>query len=500
MSCRGFHKQCNRWVKKPRWLPTRLIDIGCEGALTWKLHISDEKPLLSQIYVTLSYCWGSSQPFILTSANIQGFCQGKLISDLPKTFRDAIIVARRLSVRYIWIDSLCIIQDSIDDWRRESSMMKDVYANCACNISATDSLTPDGGLFRRRNETEIRPGVVRFNEKWYSISNQNYWVKATMETPLERRGWVFQERFLAPRVLHFTQKQIFWECFAELKCEGFHLHRSGSHFLKNAEQWMLLSSTDCSRDSLNKAQSDLWNTLVSVYSRCILTKRTDKLVAFSGIAHLFQEMIKDEYVAGLWRSHLRESLCWFVQHPTQPAEYVAPSWSWAAVDGSAQLPSSDPDATFILHITDVSITLSSLDPFGGVSGGFICVKGYLAHCVCTGHNGENVTMNRTGGGEGFTVEQHLDALPITNGQGTDLIDGTQTYCLAVKVRHYWRSHLYLEGLLLETRSGTSQEYTRIGQFKVTGRKHVEKFGIYVDEESGTVTPLESNQLSDIKIF
>ncbi len=101
--------------------------------------------LVSPNYVTLSYRWGASKSYILATTYFEQLRHGESISDLPLTFRNAIIEAHRLSIRYLWIDYLYIIQDSMEDWERESAE-RDIYTNSACNISATASLDPHGSL------------------------------------------------------------------------------------------------------------------------------------------------------------------------------------------------------------------------------------------------------------------------------------------------------------------------------------------------------------------
>ena len=146
---------------------------------------------------------------MLTESDLKSEFRGR-IEDLPRTFKDAILVARRLSVRYLWIDRLCILQDSKMDWERESLAMRHVYANSLCNIAASASTNPEGGLFRSRDPEHIRPGFVRAafatsEYKFYHIVDKNYSDRQVFAGPLQRRGWVFQERILAPRTVHFTE-------------------------------------------------------------------------------------------------------------------------------------------------------------------------------------------------------------------------------------------------------------------------------------------------------
>jgi len=149
-------------------------------------------------YMTLSHCWGSAEFIRLLMSNMEEFRRGRPISSLPQNFRDAIAVTRRFSIRYLWIDSLCIIQDSVTDWKSESSMMRDVYANSVCNIAAAASQNPYQGLFRTRRLDEI----LRIVEAHWAdrpklsllvnMDEGEYWLAQLDSAPLLRRGWVIQ--------------------------------------------------------------------------------------------------------------------------------------------------------------------------------------------------------------------------------------------------------------------------------------------------------------------
>lgn len=139
--CLEHHVSCNRSSERP-FLPTRLVNVGClsdDGGTKCKLVLREEITP-EERYATLSHCWGSSPiKKKLIISKIEDMRAGVSVSELPRTFQDAIVVARKLGLRYLWIDSLCIIQDSPGDvdWAHESSLMNDVYGNSSCNISAT---------------------------------------------------------------------------------------------------------------------------------------------------------------------------------------------------------------------------------------------------------------------------------------------------------------------------------------------------------------------------
>lgn len=145
---------------------------------------------------------------------------------LSKTFQDAVEVTRRLGIRYLWIDSLCIIQDSAADWDTEAIQMEYVYNNCFFNIAATHSANGEGGLFTRRDPLVNLPVRVQATydgeePKFLMSINANRWVEAFEREPLNTRGWVIQERIFSPRICHFTSNQVIWECNFSVAFEKF---------------------------------------------------------------------------------------------------------------------------------------------------------------------------------------------------------------------------------------------------------------------------------------
>ncbi len=201
------------------FLPTRLIDVGANDHHT---RLCDRVQIDSESkYMTLSHCWGRKMPKRLLTEDLPGMKQSIVINELPKTFQDAITVARYLGVRYLWIDSLCIIQDSEQDWERESSLMSQVYSGSYCNIAATAASDGSRGLFFERDTKLIRPIKVMMRNTFYNIVDGGLWVRNVEQAPLNRRAWVTQERILAPRTIHFALKQLFWECSGTTACESF---------------------------------------------------------------------------------------------------------------------------------------------------------------------------------------------------------------------------------------------------------------------------------------
>jgi hypothetical protein len=335
--------------------------------------------------LTLSYRWGSADFIKLTEDSMAEFRRGKLVSDLPKTFRDAITVARRFSIQYVWIDSLCIVQDSMKDWQDQSALMRDVFTNSVCNLAAADSHGPDEGLFRDRDPSllmslELQAGLDNRNAN-ILIWDNNILAQELSEAPLYKRGWVFQERHLPPRLLHFGKHQILWQCQELHASESFpqgmplKQHHISFEALGNAP------SLDAAENAvLPQNAFDLWVQIVSGYTKCELTYAQDKLVALSGLVHLFHERTGDKYLAGLWRSRFCELLNWHVASRawkplrTRPA-YRAPSWSWASIDGQIEYPVLGDRQ--LAEIEDIQITPVAHDTAGQIAGGHVIIKGLL---------------------------------------------------------------------------------------------------------------------------
>ena len=400
--CRSRHTSCGIATKQS-WFPTRLIDVNSDPKL---VITTANHPDPSESYVTLSHCWGTAPISRLTTSTIAVFQTAMSLSILPKTFRDAILVTRRLGFKYLRIDSLCIIQDSQDDWRVESSIMNKVYKRSALTISALDSKNGDGGLFRLREMAQLQPcraGVLRDlsgeREELYVYSGGA--VEEIENGPLSRRAWVLQERLLSPRMVYYGRNQIFWECNELLAGETFPHGIHAWPSMKPSGSW---SSTKKKLEPPPIEKPDFpwgktyrdWQDVVRSYSRASITYKTDKLIAISAIAKEFAALMGNEYVAGLWQNDLLRQLCWFPDGPEldQPLStvdrlpYQAPSWSWTSLNRLIQN-KLNTDWSFDVkenaasadnaEVLDVRITPVGEDTTGQISRGIITIRGPIVY-------------------------------------------------------------------------------------------------------------------------
>ncbi|KAF7511782.1 hypothetical protein GJ744_003513 [Endocarpon pusillum] len=383
-NCLNRHKHCDSNENAP--LPSRLLDLDCSLGLDhvklWEAGGHYGR------YATLSYCWGQSEHFTTTCASIEARKRGITFKELPKTFQDAIIIARRLSIRYLWIDSLCICQDDPKDWEEESAKMTAIYSNSHLTIAATAAKDNAVGCFTCRPERRHIPIdlVAEHGTSGRLVAFRLPLAEATLsrrylvmrDEPLSRRAWALQERVMSQRLLHYSTDQMYYECNEEFLTEdGVRVQgRYNGQFSGPEAGFMTIDLS--SRHSKEHA---LWYHLLMEYTSRRLTKATDKLPALSGLARMFAARIKGVYLAGLWSNALIESLAWQSlgsyddDPPAISPVYIAPSWSWASYNGIAA--TSAENCTDVATILDYHISLESGDPFGKITDGWIRVRGPL---------------------------------------------------------------------------------------------------------------------------
>lgn len=309
------------------FLPTRLIEIS---QLCGQTHIKlVETRTISHEntrYIALSHCWGGAmeEPATLTQDSLECRLTSIPMGSLPLTFLHLIHVAERLGVKYVWIDSLCIIQDSADDWDRESASMSSVYSHACCTVAAPASKNAAGGLFR--NAGLSSDDSVRFlrsskdgkSRAVLAMKQQDTWgAMYSNGCFLHQRGWVLQERELSPRILHFTSSQVLWECRTFKSSEGWPYSKFPVGERQSDIPPRIL---DTIQPGNKQSIFDAWHSLVTDYAARSLTKDSDTLVALSGIAHLISKYTNCEYYAGIWSDDLLRSLCWRVgpDYPPPP--------------------------------------------------------------------------------------------------------------------------------------------------------------------------------------
>lgn len=403
-SCTRNHPRCCPSASPPPRLPTRVLELGAsEDAV----HLIDTRttqprPLLLP-YMALSHCWGSGPlPLTLLATPLP---QTHQVAALPPSFRDAIRLARALSIRYLWIDSLCILQDCPSDWESESSQMLQYYSGAFLVLAASRAASPASGFLRAREPCGIvrsrrRPacssaglvgaaaaggaaGVISARFSPHLASELD--LSSARIAPLDTRGWALQERLSARRVVHFYDAEMVWECEGETRCECGRLsdrHRlleSGRLPLKmRVAQGMVAAARSGDARSVEEAFG-AWVDLVQQYTRRALTKDEDKLPAIGGLARMFSEgRTLGRYLAGVWEGALLPCLLWRVEDARRvrrPRTYVAPSWSWAGLVGRVNWKCVDEyRLRFVAQVLDCRAVCGGTDAFGRVESGMLRIR------------------------------------------------------------------------------------------------------------------------------
>jgi hypothetical protein len=396
-------------IKREAKLPTRVIDVGLHPRnRDHTKEINDNVHLRETLdeqdrYICLSHCWGKVQLIRTLKDNVEDMKNGISFASLPKTYQDAIQITRHLGIRYLWIDSLCIIQDDEDNWEREASQMVTVYGNSYLTIAASSALDSRAGCFVLRTipefqsfklnlsekdtehdeiETSVRQKLRQFGGlKWFVGKRIN--VEA--EPILETRAWTFQEGRLPRRVLHLLSDEFV------LNCESATCHESGVFGKHNGRIRQLTRDTDPANIS------DHWRSYVTEYSGRSTTFVKDRFPALSGITHEFHALNQSKYLAGMWRHSILEDLQWHTETETPLSrieitlDNYLPSWSWASTNGrvawfSRGGPLGRYETMNEARIGYVNCQPAGINPFGRIRPGFLHISGFMLTATIKYHS------------------------------------------------------------------------------------------------------------------
>jgi hypothetical protein len=343
----------------------------------------------------------------LQSENLAEFTSAIPEDTLPQTIKDAIILTRALDISYIWIDALCIIQNNAQDWEVEAAKMASVYGGAYVVLSAATGESCDSGFLgpRRYSHHALSLGSdgrnpepvyafleagngVDAGEKMHDFVLSGYLSEKNLATacPVYGRGWCLQEQVLAARLVHFTDSEMVMECAEAVTCEcGAVAGQNKQHCLPNNPPELPPTPRKPHWYQTTRVVKDVrkglgaWWSCVEQYSVRHLSVETDRLPAISGIAESLSECGLGSYCAGIWEADLPSGLLWGVipQHPAKPrrpAEYTAPSWSWASVMAPILRPDQPIPLSFLgdkaallparAEIVKVECEPRSVSPFG----------------------------------------------------------------------------------------------------------------------------------------
>ena len=383
-TCEQAHPRCHQ---ERSFLPKRLLAIGEVGAT--HVYLWEPEKGSSARYAALSYCWGGEDGIKTTTANKERMKAGIALDDIPLTMRHAIDIAQKLNIYHLWIDALCILQDSMADWEIESSHMAPIYQNAYLTIAADASSSSSQGIYGVREEAQVQV-TTWTNEQGLEtivksrVMDPSEHVAHQAQAPLKGRGWALQEDVLSNRLLTFGLHELQWRCREVHTCEC-RFCEFGSVALPPI--FTLETSHDATK---------AWYLYAMAYSRRSLTHTHDRLPALSGIASILQIFTRWHYLAGIWFENCSEELAWKLEGSTPsipcdayaPADSRLPTFSWLSVVDRTMVRNAykhvvyhkdlNDDAS-VPEIVPHSWNCRSLgqNPFGLVTDAWIAVQGYL---------------------------------------------------------------------------------------------------------------------------
>ncbi|RYP76546.1 hypothetical protein DL770_007217 [Monosporascus sp. CRB-9-2] len=313
------------------------------------------------MYAALSYCWGGDQVHKTTTENLPRYSLNVQWENLPKTIQDAVKVAAALDIEYLWVDSICIVQDDDDDKAREIADMPSIYNGATVTIVAATAKTAKDGFLHDRDPHTLMGSAcsLPFRCPDGRIGS------CSPSKPRIVDGWKLGQEY---DVRHIENIVFLSTLNIEEDIPAW------KRFYKSTYGTDLEYDVDAP-ETVHGDFIDMWRDLVEAYTTRSLSVPEDRCLAISGLADRIAPILKTGYVAGHWERFLPADLLWRVETPQpKPRAYQGPSWSWTSVNGSL---------LFYKAVRNVSLEVQKVDTqlcspnalFGAVKRGTLRICG-----------------------------------------------------------------------------------------------------------------------------
>jgi hypothetical protein len=391
--CTRNHSGCNRAQASSSnfsQFPKRILELTNDRVL-----LREDLSVRSH-YACLSHCWGNPDDVTQTTlTSLQDFKIEVPWNKLTKSFRDAIDICRRLGIKFLWIDSLCIIQDCESDWNDQSKNMASIYENAFLTIAATKSKDSTAGCYST-TEPDFLAVSVPTTGVYVRKQHTNFptsWSQKTPEQwPLLDRGWIYQEMRLSRRVLHFCSEEVIWEC---RDCRKSESGCSDEAFDRDKPQYEWLMYESVPYWKLAENPRLLWYRTVQEYSSLRLTLEKDKFPALAALSKGMENLrIGDRFLAGLWEKTLLLDLLWMVWPSPKTGRlstWRAPTWSWASVQSQVIWKTSVDSVISSVKVVDICYTTRGPPLLGDIIEAVIVLRAPLIRASI--RNGE-ISLDR----------------------------------------------------------------------------------------------------------
>ncbi|KAK0482392.1 heterokaryon incompatibility protein-domain-containing protein [Armillaria novae-zelandiae] len=375
------HERCPQPLRA--LMPTRVID--CANPEQPRIFVNHG---IKENYVALSYVWGEKQPHCTTTKNLDFYIAGIPLQNIPKSNMDTIKVTQKLGLRYLWVDALCILQDSKDDKAQEIAQICRIFRNAYVTIIAACADKVSNGFL----QTQDIPDTIRnlpFRCPDGGIGTMRLLGnRHAPDEPVNKRAWCLEERVLSPRRVIYASHTVQYEC------QTTHVNANDVRFIDSLDgipclpDRVLLPTPDIPSSDLpaDEEAAKAWCDILGLYTRRTFTKPRDRLVALSGIVEQFHSFWPHTtYIAGLWEHQLPSCLLWYQGDNNQrsrPNRYRAPSWSWASTDREVtMIPGSNDDIFLCTVIQCDAILARQINPYGEVTAGSLVLNIILQPAV-----------------------------------------------------------------------------------------------------------------------
>ncbi|ENH62796.1 hypothetical protein FOC1_g10006259 [Fusarium oxysporum f. sp. cubense race 1] len=355
--CDGNHAGCK--FEGVVSLPTRLIDVGSRGSPILRLVETADRALDDKRYIALSHRWGDTKehpPFCTRfkdptgrGHDLQSFKMALPQDDVPQTFKDAIDVTRRLGIRYLWIDSLCIVQGEGGDFNTEAKRMEDVFSCAYCVIAASRASNQLEGFIKERPKRKFVTIEQGRAPPLYVCEAIDNFGGHILEGALNRRGWVLQERALARRTVYFADAQTYFECGEGVRCETMtKMQNTMADLIGDAR-----FPDKAMRTQSRGLKIRYFQALYQQYSQLELSHIQDRPLAIAGLESRLRKAYRlrdDDWAKGgygifhdgpghglfhrslLWKRSEDEPVLELIDFSRRPEDSM-PTWSWMAFKG-----------------------------------------------------------------------------------------------------------------------------------------------------------------------
>lgn len=357
--CETSHARCQALSSKP--LPSRLVHIPSDylSSQQVRLYVTPKEGQLGR-YVALSYCWGGPQTFSLKQDNLDRLQhEATHASALPQTLQDAILVTHHLGFEYLWIDALCIIQDSAEDKWREIAEMQNTYQSAAVTVAAATASAVDQGFLNTTTKFSSRytfcsvpmtlTNGTRGEQLKGTLTISPQHIQNTKDFPINKRGWTYQEALLSPRLLVFGDLEPFLRCRTKEatlpapSCIAYDARKiEPPRFANEMQSGGGYSVLDEDGASIDLRLEFQWPRLVEQYTQRELGLMEDRPHAIAGVVNALARITGDACWWGVWRSCAVACLLWAVDSEEGSARVPGagggvPTWSWMSVTAPVEL-------------------------------------------------------------------------------------------------------------------------------------------------------------------